>query len=213
MRRNHFTERSQRAFTLVEMMFSMVIFTLVLAALLGSHMVGLREEQLLESKCGAADMARRVLARMPEDIRMSKMTFIGTMSGTNFTAITDGSAQTGPALQLFQTTNNSAFILYYFDLSQAASNNGRLMRFSTVQPTPICIASNLVNWLTNGYSFVAEDCTGTVITNEGSSVAYKSMIHVKLQFAEFLYPLTPVGTNGLYDFYKLEFKATPHLPE
>ena len=103
--------------------------------------------------------------------------------------------------------------MYYFDLSQAASNNGRLMRFSTVQPTPICIASNLVNWLTNGYSFVAEDCTGTVITNEGSSVAYKSMIHVKLQFAEFLYPLTPVGTNGLYDFYKLEFKATPHLPE
>ena len=204
-----------RGFTLVELMFSLSIFSLVALALVTAHLMGLRENQLIESKCGASDSSRRALSKLPEDIHSAKMWLIGNVSApfTNFTAISDNTAQNGNALQLFQTTNASAFILYYFDLTDAANNNGRLCRLSSANPTPVCLASNLVNWLTNGYSFVAEDYTGTVATNEGCSRAYKGMIHVKLQFAQFQYPLTPVGTNGLYDYYKMEFKATPHLPE
>ncbi len=205
--------RNRRAFTLVEMMFSLVIFGLVVAGLLGANLIGLREQQMLNSKCGADDISREVLGQLPEDIRSSKMFLIGNLSGTNFTVITNNSAQNGPALQLFQTTNNSAFIMYYFDLSNATNNDGHLMRYSNSNPTPVCIASNLVNWLTNGFSFVAEDFTGTVITNEGSSSAYKSVIHVKLQFAQFLNTPQKLGTNGLFDYYKMEFRATPHLPE
>jgi hypothetical protein len=198
------------------MIFSLSVFSMVALALVAAHILGLRENQLIESKCGASDSSRRAIGKLPEDIHAAKMWMIGNVSGptfTNFAAIADNTAQIGNALRLFQTTNNSAFIMYYFDLTDAANNNGRLCRYSSANPAAICIASNLVNWLTNGYSFVAEDYTGAVATNEGTSRAYKNMIHAKLQFARFQYPLTPVGTNGLYDYYKMEFKATPHLPE
>jgi prepilin-type N-terminal cleavage/methylation domain-containing protein len=203
-------------FTLVEMIFSLSVFSMVAIALVSAHILGLRENQLIESKCGASDSSRRALGKLPEDIHSAKMWLVGNVSGpsfTNFAAIADNSAQNGNALQLFQTTNNSAFILYYFDLTDAVNNNGRLCRSTSANTASVCLASNLVNWLTNGYSFVAEDYTGAVITNHGTSRAYKAMIHAKLQFARFQYPLTPVGTNGLYDYYKMEFKATPHLPE
>ena len=39
------------------------------------------------------------------------------------------------------------------------------------------------------------------------------MIHTSLQFAEFQYPLTKVGTNYFYDYYKMEFRFTPHVPD
>lgn len=202
------------AFTLLEMMFSIVIFSMVTLALVSAHILGLRENQLIESKCGASDSSRAVLNKLPEDIRMAKTWQIGTLSGTTFTGVAANSAQNGPALQLFQTTNNSAYVMYYFDTTDAANNNGKLMRYtSTTTNTPVCLTSNLVNWLTSGFSFVAEDYAGTVATNQGSSKAYKNVIHAKLQFAKFLYPLTPVGTNGLYDYFKIEFRATPHLPE
>ena len=205
--------RTAGAFTLLEMMFSVAIFSVVTLALISAHIMGLRQNQLIESKCGASDASRRVLNQLPEDIRAAKMWQIGSLSGSTFTGIATGSAQNGGALQLFQTTNNSAYIMYYFDTTAAANNNGKLMRYTSTYTNPVCLTSNLVNWLADGYSFVAEDYAGTVATNQGSSMAYKNVIHAKLQFAQFLYPLTPVGTNGLYDYYKMEFRATPHLPE
>jgi prepilin-type N-terminal cleavage/methylation domain-containing protein len=205
--------QAARAFTLLEMMFSMTIFSMVTLALISAQMMGLRENQLIESKCGASDSSRRVLSKLPEDIRSAKMWQIGSLSGQTFAGITNNSAQNGGALQLFQTTNNSAYIMYYFDTTDVANNNAKLMRYTSANTNPVCLTSNLVNWLTDGFSFVAEDFTGAVTTNQGTSKAYKNVIHVKLQFAQFLYPLTPVGTNGLYDYYKMEFRATPHLPE
>ncbi len=207
--------KRRAGFTLVEMIFSISVFSMVAMALVAAHILGLRENQLIESKCGASDSSRRALSKLPEDIHAAKMWKVGNLSApfTNFTPIADNTAQNGNALQLFQTTNNSSFIIYYFDLTDAANSNGKLCRYTSANLTTVCLASNLVNWLTNGYSFVAEDYTGTTATNQGTSRAYKSMIHAKLQFARFQYPLTPVGTNGLYDYYKMEFKATPHLPE
>jgi hypothetical protein len=78
---------------------------------------------------------------------------------------------------------------------------------------PVVCASNLVNWLGLGYSFNLEDYSGKPATNDANDTTYKCIIHLDLQFCLFRYPLTPVGTNGLYDYYKMEFRATPHLPE
>ena len=203
----------RRAFTLLEMMFSLMIFGVSMAALLSAHLVGLRQNELIESKCGASDSSRRVLNQLPMDIRSAKMWQIGFLNGTNFSAVGNGSSQIGPAVQLFETTNNSAYIMYYFDTNDVPNNNGKLMRYTNTNGTPVCLTSNLVDWLGNGFSFVAEDYTGAVANYAGTSKAYKNLIHAKLQFAKFLYPITVVGTNGLYDFYKIEFKATPHLPE
>jgi hypothetical protein len=199
--------------TLIEMMFSITILVMVVIAMMSAHLMGLRQNQLVESKGGASDTSRRVLNQLPVDIRSCKRWYIGNLSGTNFSANTDGAAQRGIALQLFDTSVESTYVLYYFDLTASNSSNGRLMRTVSTNWNPVCLASNLVDWLGGGYQFVAEDYTGTVATNQGYSKAYKNLIHTKLQFCQFQYPLTPVGTNGLYDFYKLEFKATPHLPE
>jgi hypothetical protein len=206
-------DRSRQAFTLIEAMFALGTLVMLIMALLGAHLMGLRLDQLVESKAGASDTSRRVLNQLPVDIRSAKMWNIGNLSGTNVTAVSDGTAQSGNALQLFETTNGSQYILYYFDLSDSAAGDGKLMRTTSTNWNPACIASNLVNWLGGGYSFAAENYNGVVATNRGSSKAYKNLIHTVLQFCQFQYPLTPVGTNGLYDFYKVEFRATPHLPE
>jgi len=212
--------RHLAAGTLLEMMFAVAIMVMIVMALMSAHLLGLREYQLVDSKCGASDMSRRVLNNLPVDIRSSKMWQIGNVAGTNFafTALANGSSQLGTALKLFPTTNNSRpYIEYYFNLAGSNNSDGRLMRFSVdsngVSSATTCLASNLVDWLGNGYSFVAEDYNGNLQSDAGNSAAFKNVIHTKLQFCQFQYPLTPVGTNGLYDFYKLEFKATPHLPE
>ena len=202
-------ERRLAGSTLIEAMFASAIMIMVIMALLSAHLMGLRLDQLVESKAGASDSSRRTLNKLPMDIRSSKMWNIGNISGTNVVNVVGGQAQQGTALQLYQTASGSQYILYYFDLSGSNNSNGKLMRTVSTNWNPVVIASNLINTL----YFRGEDYNGNVSTLDGTSKAYKTVIHTTLQFCQFLYPLTPVGSNGLYDYYKLEFKATPHLPE
>ena len=191
-------------------MFSSAILVIVIMALLSAHLMGLRLSQLVESKAGASDSSRKTLNQLPMDIRSAKRWAIGNLSGTTFTGLADGVAQQGAALQLFTTTNFSTpYILYYFDLSDTNNSNGQLMRTVNTNWNPVVLASNLINTL----YFTAENYNGTTATNEGTSTAYKNVLHATLQFCQFQYPLTQVGSNRLYDYYKLDFKATPHLPE
>ena len=201
--------RAAAGFTLVEMMFSVGILTLVVMAMLASNLLGMREDQLVESKCGASDTSRRTLQQLPTDIRSSKMWNLGSISGTNFTANADGAPQQGTALQLCLTTNGSQYILYYFDTTYSSNSNGRLWRTSNTNWNPVILASNLINTL----YFTAENYNGVIQTNDGTSKSYKNVVHTILQFCQFQYPLTQVGTNGLYDYYRIDFRATPHLPE
>lgn len=208
----HSTTRwGERAGTLVEMIFTMSLLVVVVMALMAAHLIGLRESQWVESKSGANDTSRRLLNQLPVDIRSSKMWFVGNMNGTNFSIITNNSQ--GTAIKLFQTTNGSVAILYYFDLSNSNNSDGHLLRTSTTNWNPVVVASNLVNWLGGGYCFTVEDYNGQPATNDADSMSYKRIIHATLQFCQFQYPLTAVGTNGLYDYYKIDFRATPHLPE
>jgi Tfp pilus assembly protein PilW len=202
--------RTTAGHTLIEMMFAATILVVLVLALLSAQWVGMQQEQLVSSKAGASDSSRRALNQLPVDIRSSKMWFIGSLSGSTFTPLANGSAQQGAALQLCQTTNGSQYILYYFDTTDMANSNGKLMRnASNTNWSPVCLASNLINTL----YFRAENYNEVVQTNTGSSKSYKNVIHTTLQFKQFQYPLTQVGSNCLYDFYQLDFMATPHLPE
>jgi len=201
----------RQASTLIEIMFTVTILVMLIMAIMSAHLVGLREDQWVESKSGASDSSRKILNQLPGNIKSSKMWFIGNMSGTNFVIATN-TAQ-GTALELCQTTNGSQAIYYYFDLSNSNNSDGHLLTTASTNWNPKVVSSNLVNWLGNGYSFNVEDYNGNPATNAGGSKGYKQIIHVTLQFCQFQYPLTVVGTNGLYDYYKIEFRATPHLPE
>jgi len=58
--------------------------------------------------------------------------------------------------------------------------------------------------------FRALDYTGTNLVYD---ITYKYVIAVALHFRQYQYPLTQVGPGALYDYYKLEFKVTPHCPD
>jgi hypothetical protein len=198
---------SRSGYTLLEVMFACTIFTMMFAALFTAQMVGMRLGELVDSKSGASDDSRFALQKLAVDIRSAKMWQIGSLSGTNFIASTNGPLQ-GPALQLCQFSVGTQYTIYYF--TNAGNSDGMLMSTSTTNWNPVVICSNLINTL----YFTAENYGGVPQTNSITSVnTYKNIIHVDLQFCQFQYPLTEVGTNGLYDYYKLEFRATPHLPE
>jgi len=202
------------AMTLVEMMISMSLMLLVIGGLVAANLIGLSECQYLSAKAGASNTSRRAVDEMLNDIRMAKGYALGSISGTNytsFTALTNGPYQ-GTSLQLYPiliSTNDSIdytkYILYTFDTSQSSNSDGVLRRYTSTNALSTVVASNLINTL----SFTSENYNGT----NQYSITYKSVVHATLQFCEFVYPLTMVGSNYLFDYYRIDCRATPHLPD
>jgi type II secretory pathway pseudopilin PulG len=204
-------KKRRAGFTLVEVMIAGSVMMMVVAGVLSANFLGLRQSKLMEAKAGASDSSRRYVSQLLYDIKSAKGYDVGTMSGTNFIAITNGSFQ-GPALRLFiaaistnQVIDTSRYIIYWFDATQAASGNGMLNRLNSTNGTSKVLLSNLVNTL----YFTSENYLGYTQTVR----TYKGVIHATLQFTQFQYPLTAVGTNGLFDSYRIDCRATPHIPD
>jgi prepilin-type N-terminal cleavage/methylation domain-containing protein len=202
----------KRGLTLAEMMVTMGVFSLVVMGLLYEQIFGLKQDELVESKLGASDMARRDFEQLANDIRGSQMHYVGNYSGGNFTHYGNNTNQQGNALQVFLNANNTnAYILYYFDTNSTPGTN-MLCRWHTGDAASTVIASYLTNF--NGSTplqFIGEDYNGVQQQNPNS---YKDVIHFTLGFLQYQYPLTKVGnsSNYLYDFYKMEFRLAPHVP-
>jgi len=196
--------RGQQAWTLVEMIVSMSVFSFVTMAFIGLQMFGMKQSQLVESKLGASDQSRFLFEKMGWEIRSAKRWEIGNVSGTSFTEIADGQPQRGTGIRLFMNPDRAVtnqFIQYYFNTTSRSlwrSLNG----FTGAEL--ICAD------LTNNMAFQAEDFRGGVQT-AGSGV-WKNCIRVIVEFAQYQYPLTQVGPGRRYDYYKMEFRATPHSP-
>jgi len=196
-----------RGLTLVEMMITMGVFSMVMAALLYVHMFGLRQDELVESKLGASDAARRDFEQMLRDVRGAQAFEIGNYSGGTFSAIASGSFQIGNALRLglsapvYPATN----ILYYFDTN--TPGNCTLNRIHTGDAAVKVLASSLTNY-GGGLIFSSEDFQGTTVSDQND----RRVVHCVIGFAQYQYPLTRVGSNYLYDYYKMEFRVTPHVP-
>jgi hypothetical protein len=208
--------RRRHGMTFVEVMVASTLMVLVIGGLMSAHLVGLKQDQLIQSMAGADDTSRNAVNLMLEDIRLAKGYNIGSFStSSGFTACANGAAQQGTAVLLYpilnsanQAVDTSKSVLYYFDLSDSANNDGRLWRTSNVPGdamSGIIIASNLINTL----YFTSETFQGAVQT----STTYKGVVHTTLQFCEYQYPLTKVGSNYLYQYYGMDCRATPHLPD
>jgi type II secretory pathway pseudopilin PulG len=200
--------------TLLEVTIAFSLMLLVLGAMIAANLIGFQESQYLAAKAGATNTSRNAVNRMLSDIRMAKGYAIGSISGTNFgtfAAVTNGNFQ-GTALQLYPilvSTNDSIdytkYILYAFDLSQTNVGNGMLWRYVSTNQLSSIVASNLINTL----YFKSESYNGT----NQCLATYKSVVHATLQFCEFVYPRTMVGSNQLFDYYRIDCRATPHLPD
>jgi Tfp pilus assembly protein PilW len=194
---------AERALTLVETMVTMSIFSMVVLALVYTHIFGLRQDQLVESKLGASDQSRKSIGMIARDIRCAKITAIGNYAGGAFTPIANGTPQQGNAVQINLTAAATVNIIYYFDTTTA--DNWKLCRFRTGDATPSVIASNLQNSCT----FAAENQRGDTQTD----VLNRRVIHYTLDFRQYQYPQTTVGPSCLYDRYTMDMRVTPHVPE
>src|SRR5664280_838000 len=207
--------RQSQAMTLVEVLISTALMTTcVIGGLIAINMMGLREVRLLESKAGASDSARRNITQLKNDIYGAKGWQIGSWDGTTstFTPIATSANQQGPALIIYPLIVNSSqivdlsqFTLYYFDSSDIANNNGCLRYLNTVTSDSRIIVSNLIAPL----NFTAENYNGSMQTNR----QFKGVIHSTFQYSQFQYPLTQVNSNTIFNSYRMDVRATPHLPD
>jgi len=200
--------------SLVEVMFAVGILVVVVAGIMSANFLGWREENLLETKAGADDAARRAVSQLQYDIRSAKGYDICAVlpPGTNYNIITNGNYQ-GSGLLLYsfvistnQVIDTNQFILYFFDGTQATNRNGMLWRWKRPGGTATLVVSNLLDPL----YFTSENYQGYTQTVR----TYKGVIHTTLQFSQFLYPRVPIGgSNGLFDYFRIECRATPHIPD
>jgi len=198
--------RSSQAMTLIEMMVAMSIFSLAVIALIYTQMFAMRQNQLVNSKLGASDQSRRGFDVLARDIRSCKIWQVGngtvaangTVSG--FTPIPNGTAQQGTALKVHLTTDTNSYALYCFD-----TNKCQLRRVHTGETGSKLIAEHL----TNSMYFRAENYRGAIQTD----LTHKGVINVVMQFFQYQFPTTLVGPGCLYDYYKMEFRLTSHVPD
>jgi hypothetical protein len=205
--------RQSQGMTLVEVMIATALMTsCVIGGLIAVNMMGLRYEMLLESKAGASDSARRNITQLKNDIYGAKGWQIGSWNGSTFTPIATGANQQGPALIIYplivnsnQIVDLSKYTLYYFDSNDIANNNGRLWYVNTVSGDNRIIISNLIAPI----YFTAENYNGTT----QSVRQFKGVIHATFNYSQFQYPLTQVNSNTIFNSYRMDVRATPHLPD
>ncbi len=189
--------------TIIEMMITMSVFGFAMMAFMYAYIFGLKQDQLIQSKLGASEESRRSFEKVARDIRCANSEAIGSYDGTTFTPNINGTNQVGNAIRIFLNATNANCIVYWFDTS-GGNGNYILYRYHTGDSGKTVIASCLQNSAT----FSAEDYTATV----QPAMLDKEVIHYMLDFREYQYPLTLVGSNLFYDRYVLDFRATPHVP-
>ncbi len=192
--------RRQAALTLAEMMMTMGVFSLLVIGLVYTSMFCLKLDELANSKVGASDSARRGF-ELSSDIRAAKMWIIGTGGQSSFTPCGNATNQVGNALKVQYTTATNSYIIYYFD-----TNAGKLFRYTNGMTTSKVIVDGLTNASGSSMSFQAQDYNGTVL----GDLQFKYVIAATLEFCQYQYPLTKVGPNYFYNYYRMQLKLASH---
>ena len=185
----------RRAFTLPEIMSVMALFSLLLLALISSQIMGIKMYRISESKLTATASGRRALDQVRDEIRSGKVLLVGNGSSSTFTPSADNQPNIGNAVQIYATTNTNTFVRYYLD-----ANDDRLKRVKSGSTNVQVIA----NYVTNDIAFRAENFRGQVLTNNQNN----RVIRMVLEFYQWEFPVATVGTNGLYDYYRLQTRIT-----
>jgi hypothetical protein len=193
--------RADLGLTLTETMVTMAIFVILVLALVYTGMFCFRLDELANSKVGASDSARRGFDRLSSDIRSSKMWFIGSGSQTAFTPCGNATNQLGNALRVHYTTDTNSYVIYFFD-----TNASSLFRYTNGMSTSQKIVTGLTNVSGNSMTFHAERYDGTTL----SDLQFKYVIVALMEFCQFQYPLTKVGPNYFYDYYRMQLKIASH---
>jgi len=186
------------AFTLTEMYISLAVFALVIAATVAVQYYGLNMYYLMQTKLTATASGRQTINIIRDQVRGSQWVYVGTFSNAAFTPVGGWGTQTGNAIQVFPTTNNIPYTVFF--MNPVTSN------LCCVTNGQACNAVGdgkvLTSWITNYFCFQAENCMGSVLgTNQNNRV-----IHLTMNYFAWEYPLAHVG--NMYDHYTLQTRAT-----
>ena len=203
-------------FTLVEMYVVAAIFVMLTVAMVASQFMAARVYTLAATKLTANASGRKAMNTMRDAIRSSVGVQVGTYdpAANQFALIANGSSQIGNALAIYpnlpvNTTNNSYtnFGTIYF-MNQSASNLCSVVISNGTELTATRV-NNIIVWITNYYVFDAEDSYNNILTTYTAN----RIIHIKLQFSQWEYPLAGVvGQNAMYDYYQLQTRASMRMP-
>jgi Tfp pilus assembly protein PilW len=194
-RRHSLHSRRARAFTLIEMLITMVTVVVASGAALGAYLYAIRMTQFVNPKLGSSDEARRAVSLLTDEIRAARNVKIGSGSLSSFAEVAAFSPQEGSALQLYPTVDTNYFVRYFWD-----SADKKLKRTTNGTSTTLVIA----NSVSNNIVFRAEDHKGVLMSNNFNN----RVIAMELNFYQIQYPITSVGPGHYYDFYRLRAKFT-----
>jgi hypothetical protein len=185
----------RRAYTLTEINVSMTIFIMILAAVVSSHLFGIRLYTLTKIKLGAQQDARQGLSELVQATRCSWSNSVGNYTGSAYSENADGQLQQGNAIRLYASSNTSSFVMYYRD------TDSNLKRLASGETVPRIIAK----YITNSLVFSAEMYDGTVCTN----THVNRLIGLNMQFYQVEFPIIMVNNSNYFDYYQLRTKITP----
>ena len=209
---NHSRARTA-GFTLVEIYVVSVLLILLVLAITATQFFAARVYTLAATKLTATAAGRKVMNDMRENIRGGGEVEVGIYDpvGLTFTNLPLGSPQIGNALVIYSNNPNAYAtpwgIIYYMN---PQASNICSVACSNTPPTPLpgTLVNNLVVWITNYYVFDAEDAYTNVLTTYQNN----RLIHIKLQFSQWEYPLAGVvGQNAMYDYYQLQTRVAPRI--
>jgi len=191
-----------RGFTLVEMMFTVAIFSFVVLALVSLQLYAMHVYTLGATMLSATASGRQTMNGIRDNIRAAKIVMVGTFNGTNgssFNQTPIGSLQQGNALEIqFTNALDTNYLVYYQDQATtnlySFSNSVATLYANTAQA---CIA----HFVTNYYCFYGENYQGVVQTN----FVNNTVVHVVLQFYQWQFPIGIIGGNAAnsYNYYSL----------
>jgi len=209
--------RNNLGFSIVEMMVAAWAYIIIfLGVMFAIQMFAARVYTLAATKIAATSSSLKTLNAVVQQIRMAETVDVGqcTLTPASFNSLTSSNSQIGNALRIYPSTDPNNYSIFYLD-STAADCNLQQFTVSTnglngdLSVHFITNTFLLASYITNQNAFTAEDYQGNILTND-QSAANRLVIHMKLQFYQWEYPVAFVGTAGLnaYDFYQLETRVT-----
>jgi prepilin-type N-terminal cleavage/methylation domain-containing protein len=196
-----------RAFTMMEMMTVVGIFSLLAAATVSSQLFGLRLYSISGTKLTVTGDARSALNRVRDEIRSGKLIYVGNGNSSSFALVPDNSPQVGNALKICATTDTNSYVYYYMD-----ATNSRFKRMVSSNSFVQVVASHITNLLV----FQAEDFQGNVVTNNENN----RVIRISMEFYQPVFPTAAAAptaqtsppaqaaSRGMYDYFRLQTRVS-----
>ena len=182
------------AFTLVELLVSLMIFVIIVAAMVSMEIFDMRTYTQSATKMIANADGRKTMNLIRDQVRCASTVYVGIYSNSAFASIPSGQPQVGNALQIKNSTTGNTLVVY----QDPANTNVCLLNNGAV--------SVLAKSMTNYYCFHAEDFQTTTLTNYQNN----PVIVVQMQFVQWEYPIGyRAGSQAnAYNYYYLRSRVT-----